>query len=450
VNVPPGGTRFQKLKFVFSIAALLDLCAPSIASASGAPADFPLWSAVFFVGLLLCIAILPLINSDWWGRKYGYVSLGLAIPAAILVVSQEWMLLVHVIVEYISFIILLGSLFVIAGGVVIRVGAKGTPKLNCIFLFVGAVFASIIGTTGASMVLIRPMIRANRWRKKVVHIYIFFIFLVSNIGGLLTPLGDPPLFLGFLRGVPFFWTLRLIPVWIFGIAILLIVFFFIDKAFARKEDEESALKALDDLPGKKLEIKGKINFFFLLMVISSFFIPPILREIVMVLAALLSIYFTPVTMREENAFTYHPIVEVAILFAGIFVTMVPVLSMLQANGSKLGVTEPWQFFWASGSLSSFLDNAPTYLVFMSTAQSVAVARGIAEGLIVGVPGSLLAAISVGSVFMGANSYIGNGPNFMVKAICEENEIAMPTFFGYMAWSMGILIPLFIAVTFIFF
>ena len=428
----------------------LFLFAPLTAIASEGNVEFPLWSGAFFVGLLLCIAIVPLINGEWWGKKYGYVSIGLAIPAAILVVSREWMLLMHVIIEYISFIILLGSLFVIAGGIVIRVGARGTPKLNCIFLFIGAVFASIIGTTGASMVLIRPMIRANRWRSKVVHIFIFFIFLVSNIGGLLTPLGDPPLFLGFLRGVPFFWTIRLAPIWALAIVILLAVFYFIDRSFVRKEDPERALRALDDLPEKKLEIKGKINFLFLLMVIASFFIPPIFREIVMVLAAALSVYFTPVSMREENAFTYHPIMEVAILFAGIFVTMVPVLSMLQMNGSKLGVIQPWQFFWASGSLSSFLDNAPTYLVFMSTAQSVAHAKGIMEGLVVGVPPSLLAAISAGSVFMGANSYIGNGPNFMVKAICEENEIDMPSFFGYMAWSVGILIPLFILVTFIFF
>ncbi len=438
------------MKRILPSLAYLLFFMPSPASASGGAAGFPMWSAVFFIGLLLSIALIPLINGEWWGKKYGYVSLGLAIPAAALVVSKEWILLVHVIIEYVSFIILLGSLFIIAGGIVIRVGAKGAPRLNCIFLLVGAIFASVIGTTGASMVLIRPMIRANKWRKRVLHIFIFFIFMVSNIGGLLTPLGDPPLFLGFLRGVPFFWTLRLLPVWAFAIAILLLVFFFIDRFFVKREDEEDALKALDELPAKKLEVKGKINLLFLLMVIVSFFIPPIFREIVMLLAAFLSIYFTPVTMREENSFTYHPIIEVAILFAGIFVTMVPVLSMLQAEGSKLGVTEPWQFFWASGSLSSFLDNAPTYLVFMSTAQSVAAAKGIAEGLIVGVPGHFLTAISVGCVFMGANSYIGNGPNFMVKAICEENDIDMPSFFGYMAWSVSILIPLFLLITFIFF
>jgi len=432
--------------------SLLFLILPSLAMASegGSHVDFPLWNGAFFAGLLLCIAVIPLINGDWWGRNYGYVSLVLAIPAAIIVVSKEWILLLHVVQEYISFIILLGSLFVIAGGIVIRVGIPGTPKLNSIILLIGAVFASLIGTTGASMVLLRPMIRSNKCRKHVIHIYIFFIFMVSNIGGLLTPLGDPPLFLGFLRGVPFFWTLRLLPMWCLAVAVLLILFFFLDSYFARKESPESALKALEGLPEKKLEIKGKINFLFLLMVIVSFFIPPIFREGVMILAAILSVYFTQKTLREENAFTYHPIIEVAILFAGIFVTMVPVLNMLQMNGSKLGVVQPWQFFWVTGTLSSFLDNAPTYLVFMSTAQSVAHAKGIVEGLVVGVPQAMLSAISVGAVFMGANTYIGNGPNFMVKAICEENGVKMPSFFGYMVWSVGILIPLFVLVTIVFF
>jgi len=432
--------------------SLLFSILPSLAMASegGSHVDFPLWNGAFFAGLLLCIAVIPLINGDWWGRNYGYVSLVLAIPAAIIVVSKEWILLLHVVQEYISFIILLGSLFVIAGGIVIRVGIPGTPKLNSIILLIGAVFASLIGTTGASMVLLRPMIRSNKCRKHVIHIYIFFIFMVSNIGGLLTPLGDPPLFLGFLRGVPFFWTLRLLPMWCLAVAVLLILFFFLDSYFARKESPESALKALEGLPEKKLEIKGKINFLFLLMVIVSFFIPPIFREGVMILAAILSVYFTQKTLREENAFTYHPIIEVAILFAGIFVTMVPVLNMLQMNGSKLGVVQPWQFFWVTGTLSSFLDNAPTYLVFMSTAQSVAHAKGIVEGLVVGVPQAMLSAISVGAVFMGANTYIGNGPNFMVKAICEENGVKMPSFFGYMVWSVGILIPLFVLVTIVFF
>jgi Na+/H+ antiporter NhaD/arsenite permease-like protein len=431
---------------------LIILLLPQTAGASegGSSVVFPLWSMVFFIGLLLCIAILPLINSEWWGEKYGYVSLALAIPAAILVLFQDWLLLYHVIQEYISFIILLGSLFIISGGIVIKIGARGTPRLNLLLLFAGAIFASIIGTTGASMVLIRPLIRANKWRKGVIHIFIFFIFIVSNVGGLLTPLGDPPLFLGFLRGVPFFWTLKLIPFWLLTVLILLVLFIVIDKHFMKKESQEDYLKSLNHMPERKFEIKGTINLLFLLMVVGAFFIPPIFREALMIFASGLSVYFTNVTLREENAFTYHPIIEVAILFAGIFVTMVPVLKLLEVNGSRLGLTEPWQFFWASGSLSSFLDNAPTYMVFFTAAQSVAAAKGVIGNLIMGVPEIYLRAVSVGAVFMGANSYIGNGPNFMVKAICEENEINMPSFFGYMAWSMAILIPLFILITFIFF
>ncbi len=441
------------MKYHRVLISFFTLLLPSIVLASEGgnhQVDFPIWSGSFFVALLLAIAIFPLVNSEWWGKKYGYVSLGLAIPAAILVFLKDWHLLLNSVIDYISFIILLGSLFVISGGIVIRISARGTPKLNCILLFIGSIFASLIGTTGASMVLIRPIIRANRWRNNISHIFIFFIFMVSNIGGILTPLGDPPLFLGFLRGVPFFWTLRLIPFWLFAVAILLPIFFFIDSYFLKQEDvksEEWFLKSLDESSQKRVEIEGKINFLFLFMVIGSFFIPTIFREIVMLIAAGLSIYFTPFTMREENTFTYHPIIEVAILFAGIFITMVPMLTMLEVNGSKLGITEPWQFFWAAGGLSSFLDNAPTYLVFISTALGVAHTKGI---MIIGVPVTYLKAISVGSVFMGANSYIGNGPNLMVKAICEENNITMPSFFGYMAWSVGILVPLFIIITFVFF
>lgn len=411
---------------------------------------FPVWSISFFVALILSIAILPLVNGEWWGKRYGYVSLVLAIPAALVILMQEKILLLHTLIEYVSFIILLGSLFVIAGGVVIKTSARGTPGLNTLFLLVGAVFASFIGTTGASMVLIRPMIRANRWRKHKMHIFIFFIFLVSNIGGLLTPLGDPPLFLGFLRGVPFAWTFRLLPFWVFAVLVLLAVFYLIDSYFLKKESQESLLEEIDALSGPKLEIRGIVNFIFLLMVIGAFFVPPIFREFIMIAAAGLSLYFTPIALREENAFTYHPIIEVAILFAGIFVTMVPPMKILEVGGNELGINTPWKFFWASGGLSSFLDNAPTYLVFMSAAKSVAAAQNIAQDLIVGVPQFLLKAISVGCVFMGANTYVGNGPNFMVKAICEENGIEMPSFFGYMAWSVGILIPIFLIITFIFF
>jgi Na+/H+ antiporter NhaD/arsenite permease-like protein len=413
---------------------------------------FPLWSCTFFVVLLLSIAILPLVLPEWWSKNYAVFTLLLAIPAAFVVLTEEWILLVHALEEYISFIILLGSLFTISGGIVIRLGARGTPMLNTLLLFIGAVSANFIGTTGASMVLIRPMLRANRTRKRVSHIFIFFIFLVSNIGGLLTPLGDPPLFLGFLRGVPFVWTMKLFPIWIFAVLILLVIFFLFDSYMVRKEARNSSsfLEAVDEMPHKKVEIKGKINFVFLLMVIGSLFLPQILRELVMLSAVALSIYFTSVALREENAFTYHPIIEVAILFAGIFVTIAPVMKILSMSGSELSITKPWQFFWITGILSSFLDNAPTYLIFFSSAQNVADTLGIVANLIVGVPEIYLRAISVGAVLMGANTYIGNGPNFMVKAICEENNVDMPSFFGYMLWSLIFLIPLFLLITLIFF
>jgi Na+/H+ antiporter NhaD/arsenite permease-like protein len=439
--------KIKNLLFVLFITLMPTML---FASAEHGEAVFPLWSVCFFAALILSIAVVPLINGEWWGKYYGYVSLVLAIPAGILVIFLEKMALVHVLEEYISFIILLGSLFVISGGIVIRVSAPGTTMLNCLFLLIGAVFASFMGTTGASMVLIRPLLRANRWRHSVAHICIFFIFLVSNIGGLLTPLGDPPLFLGFLRGVPFMWTFKLFPNWIFAVVVVLLVFYIVDRYFVKKEGQEAYLNALADTGTGKFEIRGKTNFIFLAMVIGSFFTPNIIRELIMLAAAGLSIYFTPVTLREENAFTYHPIKEVAILFAGIFVTMVPAMKILEISGSKLGIDVPWKFFWAAGGLSSFLDNAPTYLVFMTAAKSVAQVQNITQNLIVGVPEMFLKAVSVGAVFMGANTYIGNGPNFMVKAICEENGVNMPSFFGYMMWAIAVLIPVFIITTFIFF
>ena len=426
--------------------------APSLAFASSEAhaAAFPLWTTVFFATLILSIAFMPLVNGEWWGKNYRYVTLGLSLPAIWIVSSRDVTLILHTLMEYVSFIILLGSLFVIAGGIVIRTSVRGSPVLNSIILLVGAVFASLIGTTGASMVLIRPLIRANRWRKHITHIFIFFIFLVSNIGGLLTPLGDPPLFLGFLKGVPFTWTLRLFPIWLCAVSILMFIFYFLDRHFLKKELLEGRSIIPNGVTVRRLEIRGKLNFLFLGAVLGAFFLPPVIREIVMAGAAILSIYFTPVVLREENTFTYHPIVEVAILFVGIFVTMIPAIKILEMNGGQLGVDTPWKFFWMTGTLSSFLDNAPTYLVFMSTAKSIAVMQHITSGLVAGVPDAFLRAISVGAVFMGANTYVGNGPNFMVKAICEENGVTMPSFFGYIVWSLLFLIPLFLVITFVFF
>lgn len=422
----------------------------TIATTEGYEVTFPLWTTMFFGALILSIAFVPLINDEWWGKNYRYVSLGLALPAIWIVSARDISLIINTLIEYLSFIILLGSLFIIAGGIVIRTSVRGSPKFNSIFLMVGAIFASLIGTTGASMVLIRPLIRANRWRKHVSHIFIFFIFLVSNIGGVLTPLGDPPLFLGFLKGVPFLWSLSLIPFWLLAVSILVAIFYVLDRHFLKKEILDADSIIPDGTVVRRLEIRGKINFIFLAAVLGAFFLPPVIREMVMIGSSLLSIYFTPVVLREENAFTYHPIIVVAVLFAGIFLTMIPAIKILETNGERLGVDTPWKFFWMSGGLSSFLDNAPTYLVFMSVAKSIAWTKHISTGLIAGVPEAFLKAISVGSVFMGANTYVGNGPNFMVKAICEENGISMPSFFGYIVWSLVFLIPLFFVITLVFF
>ncbi|MCJ8346566.1 sodium:proton antiporter, partial [bacterium] len=327
-----------------------------------------------------------------------------------------------------------------------------------LILVLGASIASIVGTTGASMLLIRPLIRANVTRKHVVHIFIFFIFMVSNIGGLLTPLGDPPLFLGFLKGVPFEWTLQLWRPWLFVNVILAIIFFVWDSVVYKKEEYIEEDKVTDKEPFK---LEGLLNFVWLGGVVLSvaFLTPdflgklgvhPMGREVVMFVLIGLSLVLTSKELREYNEFNYHPIIEVAVLFVGIFVTMIPAINTLQLMGPTLGVSSPAQFFWFTGILSSFLDNAPTYVVFFELAGTLGLDPAVYGPIVVNnVPHSILAAISMGAVFMGANSYIGNGPNFMVKAIAEQSGIKMPSFFGYMAYSVGILIPVFLLVHYIF-
>jgi Na+/H+ antiporter NhaD/arsenite permease-like protein len=312
------------------------------------------------------------------------------------------------------------------------------------FLLVGAVIANFIGTTGASMLLIRPLLQTNRERKHIAHIPIFFILLVSNVGGSLTPLGDPPLFMGYLKGVPFFWTLRLFPIWLLMVCSIAVIFYVFDrKAYAQ---ETKASLAEDKSRIEPLSIVGKRNFFWLGLVLASVFFPFPYREAGFLTAVILSLVTTPKAAHKANEFTFNPIVEVAVLFAGIFVVMVPALLILKEHGSSLGITKPWQFFWLTGLLSSFLDNAPTYLTFFSLGQGLNLPG---EGVL-GIPHLFLEAVSVGAVFMGANSYIGNGPNFMVKAIAEEYKIKMPSFFGYMGYSFAVMIPLYIIVTLIFF
>jgi Na+/H+ antiporter NhaD/arsenite permease-like protein len=346
--------------------------------------------------------------------------------------------------EYVAFIVLLGGLYAISSGIRLTGDLEATPRINTAFLAIGAVLASFIGTTGASMLLIRPLLQTNRERRHVTHTVIFFIFVVSNMGGMLTPLGDPPLFLGYLQGVPFTWTFRLWPHWLFLTGILLVVYFVWDTR--KYAHEPSAALARDRAQLEPLRVRGARNALGLAVVVLAVaFLHAPWRELVIVAVAGLSLVFTPAAIRRDNGVTASPMIEVAVLFFGIFLTMIPALELLRVRGGELGVREPWQFFWATGVLSSFLDNAPTYLTFLALAQGLRM-----PGEVVGVTHLVLAAISVGAVAMGANSYIGNAPNFMVKAIAEEAKVPMPSFFGYMLYSVGILVPLFVVSTLLFF
>jgi len=399
-----------------------------------------------FVMLLLSIAILPLAAPRFWqsnARKLGVAAL-LGLPVLLLYLRHDPSALVHTGRDYLSFILLLGSLFVVSGGILATGDLEATPRTNTAFLAVGSVLASLIGTTGASVLLIRPLLSTNQERRYVVHTVVFFIFIVSNTGGCLTPLGDPPLFLGYLRGVPFTWTLRLLPHWLLVNGLLLAVYYLWDRrAHAR---EPIAAVARDRTAIRPVRISGKRNLALLLVLIASVAgLPSPHRETVMLAVAVVSLAATPKAVHDANRFTFHAIAEVAALFAGIFLTMLPALDILHARGASLGLTTPRQFFWAAGLLSSFLDNAPTYLTFLAVAQSLGL-----PAQVVGVTHEVLAAISAGSVFMGANTYIGNGPNFMVRAIAEERGVRMPSFGGYMLYSGAVLIPCFLLVTLVFF
>jgi len=444
-------------------------------------AVLPLWSAIPFVGILLSIAIFPLVNVHFWHHHFGKVSLfwalAFALPYLAVFKGKAFYDLLHIhLLDYIPFIILLWGLYTAAGGIIVRGTLRGKPVVNTGLLLIGTVIASWVGTTGASMLLIRPLIRANAHRQNKMHLIIFFIFLVSNIGGSLTPLGDPPLFLGFLHSVPFFWTFALLPSMAFVSALLLALFFAIDTIMYKRE---GAAQAPDDGVKEPLRLQGLVNLIFLAGIVGAVLmsgtlklgeinvlgvhvaVQNFLRDAIIIGMGLLSLAATPFSgeIRQGNGFTWFPIVEVGKLFAGIFTTIVPALLILKAGsaGALKGlieaVQEPHHYFWVTGILSSFLDNAPTYLTFFNTAlgnffptlsEAEGVARLIAEHPI------YLEAISAGAVFMGANTYIGNAPNFMVKSIAEESGIKMPSFFGYMLWSVGILIPLFVIVTLVFF
>jgi len=438
----------------------------------------PLATVVPFAALLLSIAVFPLMAAHWWekNRNKGIVVSLLSVPLAMYLIwtygpeggGHE---LLHKVKEYASFMALLAALFVISGGVYVQGSLSGTPLVNTGLLAFGGVIASFVGTTGASVLLIRPLLRANKSRTNKAHVVVFFIFIVSNCGGLLTPLGDPPLFMGFLDGVPFEWTFQLWKPWALVNGLLLVIFNIWDQAVLNKEERQRPGSQLEQVMiHEPLRVLGIPNLFLLAGVVAVIYAagngigaggqrwPYGLQEGLLVVLGLVSLGITHRSIHQNNRFGFAPILEVAILFAGIFVTMTPALLIMNAAGGKLGVDRPWEFFWVSGVLSSFLDNAPTYMTFAATACglrgiSTAEPRYLAKFLALPAEmeaAQLLAAISCGSVFMGANTYIGNGPNFMVKAIAEENGVRMPGFFGYMAYAGCVLIPIFVVVTFAFF
>jgi Na+/H+ antiporter NhaD/arsenite permease-like protein len=465
---------------------ILSLAGAAAVQAAGPPAstesvvELPVWSILPFAGLLLTIGVMSFIVANYPHNRAGHlwennnnkliIALLWSLPVIILLaVYGAWQPLWHSLEDYFSFIVLLFALFAISGAIYLEGDLKATPWINVGFLGIGAVIANLIGTTGASVLLVRPLLRTNSERTHTGHIPVFFIFLVSNIGGCLLPIGDPPLFLGYLKGVPFFWTLNLIAPWLVAVLLLLVIFFIWDSRSYKKETVYS-LK-LDTQQYEPLKIKGGLNFLWLAgVLLAVIFITPnnlaawglsegplkFLREYIMLAMAGLSFLTSPLRSetRHKNNFTFAPIIEVAYLFIGIFIAMIPALEILRVEGASLGVDQPWHFFWATGALSSVLDNAPTYLTFLSLAQGLVAANPTLqippELAGVGVTSEYLAAISLGAVFMGANTYIGNGPNFMVKAIAEEWGYKMPDFFSYvLKYSLPILIPVFVVITLIF-
>ena len=458
-----------------------------------------------FVALLLCIAILPLIpaTAHWWEHNRNKLLVGLVLGAVTLghYQARDFGVRLHdptlvgfmqragcqiaeheghhetgpglpatagalgnALFEYVPFIVLLFSLYCISGGIAVRGDVPAHPLTNTAILGLGGVLASFIGTTGASMLLIRMLLQTNSERKRVAHTVIFFIFIVSNIGGSLLPIGDPPLFLGYLRGVPFFWTLCLWKEWAVAVGALLVVYLVWDTMAYRREAPADIARDLTRV--QPIRVIGKVNFLWLLLVIAAVATlipgnplpgthwptPPFVREAVLLVLVGLSFATTPHGLRHANHFNFTAIGEVACLFIGIFVTMQVPLEILNVRGGQLGLVSPPQFFWATGSLSSFLDNAPTYVVFFQTANALTHSAG--PGIMQLLDGNyircdLLAAISLGAVFMGAMTYIGNGPNFMVKSIAEQRGVKMPSFLGYMLYSVAILIPLFLIVTVVF-
>jgi Na+/H+ antiporter NhaD/arsenite permease-like protein len=493
--------RTAVFQFLF-VVLLLSLLSVYVASAAQSPHDnstshqnvdshhgsghanigelLPLWSCIPFAGILLSIALLPLILPDIWHHHFGKISAfwaaTLGVPFLIAFKGAALHQILHIILaDYVPFIILLWSLYTVSGGILLRGTLRGTPIVNVVMLIIGTFLASWMGTTGAAMLMIRPFLRANNYRKNRTFMVVFFIFLVANIGGSLTPLGDPPLFLGFLHGVSFFWTFKILPHMLMVVGILLVIYFILDSYYYRKEvsptPEEEGVKA-------PLKLDGIHNFLFLGGIVGSVLMSGIVdwgdintlgihrtiqdwgRDGALILMGILSLVTTPIRIRDDNDFTWFPIIEVAYLFIGIFITMIPCLLILKA-GSRgalafltTGVTEPLHYFWITGGLSSFLDNAPTYLTFFNSALGAfysEMTEAQAVPLLMTKHAIYLKAVSAGAVFFGACSYIGNAPNFMVRSISEEAGTPMPSFFGYiLKYALIFLIPAFIVVSFVFF
>jgi len=442
----------------------------------------PLWAIFPFLGYLLLIALVPILFGHFWESNRNKLIVALVVSSPVFVylfaAPHGGELLGRTSCDYLSFMALLAALFTISGGICLHGALVGSPFVNTAFLAVGAVLGSVVGTTGASVLLIRPLLRANARRVYSTHVVVFFIFIVSNGAGLLTPLGDPPLFLGFLRGVPFTWTFRLLPQWALVNGALLAIFAAIDAfQFARERRRTVPRRTTTPAPASlettgPLRVEGGLNLLWLAGMVAFVFLigscgehglgDGYLRAAVQISGtlgfALLSFKTTAARVHEINRFSWAPILEVAAVFVGVFITMVPAMSFLAERGSTLGITKPWQFFWASGALSSVLDNAPTYLTFASLATGVAGGAGGAAlspenlGALAAHPigREPLTAISCGAVFMGAVTYMGNGPNFMVKAIAEQHRVRMPSFFGYTLWSFAILVPIFGIVSHVFF
>lgn len=442
--------------------------------------ELPLWSCIPFACILLSIAFFPLFASEFWHHNFGKVSAFwaacLGLPFLLVYKGAALYTILHIILaDYVPFIILLWALYTVSGGILLRGSLRGTPVVNSVILLVGTILASWMGTTGAAMLLIRPLLRANDYRKNRTFMVVFFIFLVGNVGGSLTPLGDPPLFLGFLHGVTFFWTLQIAPQMLTTVILLLLVYFILDSYYYRKEGVKVTGEDEAKIP---LRLEGTYNFIFLAGIVGSVLMSGIVdwgevntlgihravqdwvRDGLLIILGILSLMATPVTLREDNNFTWFPIIEVAYLFIGIFITMVPCLLILKAGPrGELAflinsVKEPYHYFWITGALSAFLDNAPTYLTFFNTALGSFYA-GITEAqavpLLMTENAIYLKAISAGAVFFGACSYIGNAPNFMVRSISEEAGTPMPSFFGYiLKYSLVFLIPTFLLITFLFF